>query len=390
MLLHHFSSLKYIFSTIRSSFAPAFFLWLALVYFYAQNPFPFEFSLILHCIFLAFAVLALLLLYISNRSKPFFTLLAGFVCYFIINRSKNKYGTEFPVSAEFQTLCFVLPVNLLLFYFLPAEKLKTSRTKYLLLAILSEITILEHFCSFITAIPYIDITLEAVPLWACAIWAVVLTIMTIDISIKNTAINTGLFYMTGSLFMGLIYATTPSGITIFFLSFALIATCSTIIDLYKRYHYDYLENVGSSNAYFSHANTKFPYKYTIVLFGIDNGAKLKKAIGNHKYEALEQMIINKILELPYDISLYRYDDNELIIVFKNEDAKHTKEFADNIRHTIAASEFIFTDGKNLKITISVCVSEKTRKDLYANEVTERAHRALNKSRHFNYNVTTIA
>jgi GGDEF domain-containing protein len=214
--------------------------------------------------------------------------------------------------------------------------------------------------------------------------------MAVDISVKNSIINTGLFFIAGSLFMGMIYANTASGLTVFFLSFIIIAAVTIVIDLYNRYHYDYLENVGSKNAYLVHANSKFPFKYTIVLFSIDNGDKLQKAIGHRKYKALEQMLVNRILELPYELTLYRYNDNELIMVFKNEDAKHVKEFADNIRHTIAASEFVFTDRKNVKITISVCVSEKTRKDLNAAEVTERAHNALNKSHHFNCNITTVA
>ena len=46
--------------------------------------------------------------------------------------------------------------------------------------------------------------------------------------------------------------------------------------------------------------------------------------------------------------------------------------------------------KSIKITISVCISEKTRKDLDANEVTERTHNALQKNYRFNCNIVTIA
>ncbi|MBP5352205.1 MAG: diguanylate cyclase [Alphaproteobacteria bacterium] len=389
-MLQHFNNLKYIFSTIRSSFVPAFFLLAALLYFYAQNPFPFEMSLVFHSLFLAFSALTVILLYLANRSKPLFTVLLGMLCYFLINRLKTQYGQEFISSNEYRTMCFVLPLNLLVLYFLPTAKLKSAFAKYTLVALLTEVVILQHTCRYIAALPYMNITLEAVPLWAYAPWAAVLTIMAVDISVKNSIINTGLFFIAGSLFMGMIYANTASGLTVFFLSFIIIAAVTIVIDLYNRYHYDYLENVGSKNAYLVHANSKFPFKYTIVLFSIDNGDKLQKAIGHRKYKALEQMLVNRILELPYELTLYRYNDNELIMVFKNEDAKHVKEFADNIRHTIAASEFVFTDRKNVKITISVCVSEKTRKDLNAAEVTERAHNALNKSHHFNCNITTVA
>jgi len=101
-------------------------------------------------------------------------------------------------------------------------------------------------------------------------------------------------------------------------------------------------------------------------------------------------VVNRILEMPYELSIYRYNESELIMVFKNEDARHVKEFADNIRRQIAAAEFVFASHKSVKITISVCVSEKTRKDLDASEVTERTHNALQKNYRFNCNIVTVA
>ena len=390
MFLQKLSNLKYIFSTIRSSFLPAFFLLCAILYFFASNPFKFELSLAFHCFFLGVSALSLALLIFINRSKPFFTLLIGITCYLLINRWKNEYGADFMQSTPFQTMCFVLPFNLLILYFLPADKLKIKRSKYIALFLLIQMVVLQNIHHFIVEVPYVNIMLETMPLWAMMCWSITLIIMAIDISIKNEPLNTGLFYMTGSIFMGILYAGNASGLTIFFLGFSLIAICSIGIDLHHRYHYDYLENVGSENAYLTHANSKFPFKYTIVLFCIDNNNKLKKAIGRRKYRVLEQMIVNKIQSLPYDLSFYRYNDSELIVVFKNENAKRTKGFADNIRHSIAASEFIFSDGQNIKTTISTCVSEKTRKDLNASEVTERAHNALNKGHHFNCNITMVA
>lgn len=390
MFLQRLSNLKYIFSTIRSSFLPAFFLLCALLYFYAVAPFPFETALIIHFVFLGFATLALAILSIINRTKPFFTLMIGIICYLSVNSLKTTYGTDFVHTTAFQTLCLVLPINLIIFYFLPPEKLNTTRTKYIILALLAEIVLWQHVHFAITSVPHINILLESMPLWAVLCWSIVLIVMAIDISFKNSILNTGLFYMSGSLFMGLIYADTPSGLSLFFLSFASIAVCAVCIDLYHRYHYDYLENVGSTNAYLTHAHSKFPFKYTIVLFSIDNAEKIQKAIGVSKYRSLEQMIVNKILALSYDLSIYRYNENELIAVFKNENARHTKTYADEIRHAIAISEFVFSDGKSIKITISVCVSEKTRKDLSASEVTDRAHNALNKGHHFNCNITMVA
>ncbi len=387
-LLKKAENLKYIFSTIKSSFLPAMLLFGGLLLFYAQNPYEFGLASILHYCFFGVAAITSLLLCFSNRSKPLFSLLLGMVCYCIINVLKLKYGETFSESAEFRCLCFVLPLNFVLLYFLPQSHLWQARNKYLLFGLLIEAAVFAHIYQWADLLPHIDITLEAMPLWACALWIMLLAPLAINISFKNTIINTGLFYADTALFLGMIYANSASGQTTFFLSFVLILLGITLLSLHNSYHYDYLENVGSKIAYLNHASSKFPYKYTIALFSIDNRDKLLKVIGRKKMRVLEQMIVNRIRSLEYDLSLYRYNEEELIMVFKNEDAKHVKVFADDIRRNIAAVEFVFASMKSIKITISVCVSEKTRKDLDANEVTERTHNALQKNYRFNCNITT--
>lgn len=383
-------NIKYIFSTIKSSFLPAVLLLLGLMLFYAENPYVGGLSQTFHWLFLFFSAAALLLLCLANQSKPFFSLLTGVASYILINQLKIKYGENYSNSSEFRCLCFILPINLFILYFLPAAKLHTSRSKYVLLALLFQAALFSHTHQVFDLIPHIDITLQAVPLWACALWIALLTPLAFNISFKNTILNTGQFYAATAVFMGMIYSNSPSGITTFFLGFALILLCVSILHLYRSYHYDYLENVGSKTAYINHANSKFPFKYTIALFSIDNRDKLVKAIGASQCRVLDQMVVNLILEQPYNLSLYRYNDTELLMVFKNEDARHVKEFADDIRRKVASTEFVFASHKSIKITISVCVSEKTRKDLNASEVTERTHNALQKNYRFNCNITTVA
>ena len=385
-----FNSIKYIFSTIRGSFIPSMLLLCTLIFFYAQQPFEFPAAVLLHYLFLGISCFSLVLLYAANQTKPFFTILLSLTAYLSINYLKAKYGESFTTTPEFQCLCFALPLNLFILHLIKQAKLSSDIGKYILLALLGEAAFLQNTCGHMTQIPYIEITLEAIPLQAGALWCIFLFLILISICLKSTILHTGQFYAGICIMMELIYANTVSGLVTFALGSALILLSAVIIDLYHRYHYDRLEFVGSKNAYLSHANSKFPFKYTIALFSIDNRDKLLQIYGAEKLESLEQMIINKIRELPYELTFYRYNDAELIMVFKNEDARHTYEFAENIRRTIAASEFIFTSHKSLKITISICISEKTRKDLYASEVTERAHNALHKNYRFNCNITTKA
>lgn len=390
MIFKNSGNLKYIFSTIKNSFLPALFLMLGLLMFYAENPYEEGLPLFFHYIFIAVTAITFSLLYIADRSKPLFSLLVGFVSYLIINSLKREYGDNFIFSYEFQCLCFFLPLNLTFLYFLPQVKLNTIRNTYLLLFLLFQACLLQHFGNFIKIIPHVDINIEAMPLWACAEWIIVLVIIMISSSYRNTHINTGLFYAYTTLAIGILYSATSSGLTTFFTSFAIILLCASVLSLYHHYHYDYLEHVGSKISYLNDARSKFLYKYTVALFSIDNRDKLQQALGENKVRDLEQMVVNCILKMPYDLTLYRYNESELIMVFQNERAKHAKEFADNIRHNIAASEFITADGKNRRITVSICVSEKTHKINKPDEVVQRAHDYLQKGHHFNCNITTIA
>lgn len=391
MIFKGIGNFKYIFSTIKSSFMPALFLLVGLLMFYSGNPYSESTPVLLHYTFLFVTMLTIGILYVVNQSKPLFSLLLGFVSYLIINYLKREFGEDYISTSQYQCLCFALPINFALLYFLPQSKLNSRRNMWLFIFLLVQITLLQHFCDFIKLIPHIDIMVETVPLWACVLWAVLLAPLVIAVSFRNTAINTGLFYADSGLFMGLLYSSSQSGITTFFLGFALTLLCATILDLYKRYNFDILEHVGSKSSFLTNANTKtkFGFKYTVALFSIDNHDKLRQILGNNKLITLEQMVVNSILKMPYDLSLYRYNEDELIMVFQNENARQAKEFADNIRHNIAASEFILSNNATYKITISVCVTEKTRKDLKSYEVIERAHNALQKSYRFNYNITTV-
>lgn len=384
-------NLRYIMSTIKKSFLPAFLFACGMILFYAQNPYEENTSFSFHIAFYTVSFIGLSLLILINHSKPFFSFLTGVICYIALNWCKNKYGAAYISSIEYNWMCLILPLNLLIFYFLSPKKLQSRFSFYLLVFILAQLAFVQHFGDCIKALPNLDINFGAMPMEATAVWILILAPISIDISFKNTFITTGLFYADSCLFLGLMYSNTADGVTTFFLSFALILCCATFLGLYHQYNYDILENVGSYNSYLNRANNKFPYKYTIGLFSIDNRDKLLKILGENKLQELEQMLVSHILKQPYNIEMYRYAaPNELIMVFKNEDAKHTMEYVDNIRHTIAASEFILSNGKNLKITISASVSEKTRLDLNATSVTTRAHNALQKAYRFNCNIVTKA
>ena len=380
------SNVKYIFSTIKSSFIPAFCFALGLLGFYAYYPYESVLNYHLHYFFYGLVFLSLSTLYFVNRSKPFLTILTGTICYILLNNLKISLGENFVHSAEYLWLCFLLPLNLAVFYFLPPSKLKNIRNFYLLLFTLAELVFVQKCGSFILQIPYIEVKAGCMPMWSAIVWILFLVPLALDISFRNTIVNTGLFYADMSLFFGLMHADEASACTTFFFAFALILFFTAFWNLRHQYRYDYLDGVESYQAYLSQAKNKFPFKYTIGLLCIDNRQKIFEKTGKQKFKVLEQLIVDKIKEFPYEIEVFRHEKNELILLFKNETAKQVMDYAEEIRRSFAGAEFIFADNDSLKISVSICVSEKTRKDLNAAEVINRAHNTLQKANALNSNI----
>ena len=375
--------------TIKRSFLPATLLAAALVLFFAQNPFEFDFSNILHYCFLAINLAGLLFLALTNQNKPFFSLGMGLACYLLLNWLKSKAGDNFITDSRFLWLCFLMPLNFGLFYFLPTGKLRTMQSVYILAAILVELAFIDRAGNLIAEFPYIEICWQSMPLWLALLWFIVLACQLLAVCFRATHLNLGLFYGYCSLFLGFIYADTPSGLSVFFLGFALILTTASLLDFHHRYYYDDLENVESYATFLAHCANRFAFKYSIGIFSIDNRDKWRAEIGAGKLQTLEQMIVQKIREFPEEYDVYRYNHEEYIIIFNNQNNKQARDNAENIRRTIAAAEFVFTSGKSIKITVSVAIAEKTRKYMEGAIVAERAHEGLQKSHKFNSNIVTI-
>lgn len=381
-------SFKQTFSTIRRSFLPAGLLAAAAMTFFAQNPFEAGFSLTLHLIFLGLSAVCLLFLYMTNRARPFFGILLGLMSYLLINWLRKQPDTELLTDSQFLALCFVVPLNLGIFYFFPRGKLQTAQTKYILIALLFEFYLLPYLGGFLQQIPYIEATWQNIPLWSALLWMILLIWLLFDISFHNTFLNAGTFYACTCLFLGFIYADSASGLSAFFLGFTLISACAFMLDFYRHYRYDLLENVGSYTAYLNNGNGKFAFKYSIGVLSINERDKWVTDIGIDKVRTLEQLIIDKIHELPENYDIYRYNDEAFIIVFNNQIAKQATESAEEIRRSIAAAEFVFSSGRSVKITVSICISEKTRKYIDAQIVAERAYDGLLKGSRFNNNIVT--
>ena len=113
--------------------------------------------------------------------------------------------------------------------------------------------------------------------------------------------------------------------------------------------------------------------------------------GRRDRDMLVRMIASKITDEESDENLYRYNEDEFILIFKNENKNESFEHLEKVRRAIASAEFILSHRrKSIKITVSTCVSEKKRSDANSMEVLYRIRKTLQKANEFSYNVSSKA
>ena len=206
----------------------------------------------------------------------------------------------------------------------------------------------------------------------------------------GSIMDSSLFYTGLNIFAGFYYSSSPTALTIFFTAAAITLLYCVCKDIYYHTYTDDGTKLASRNAYLKQSS-KFPLKYSLGIICIDNYEHLKQVFGNRSIRQLTRMISMRIQEVETEALLYRYSEDEFVIIFKNEDKKEGYERLEKIRRGIASAEFMLgSRKKGLKLTVSCCISEKKRSDDNSLEVLRRTQKALQKAYQFTQNVTSKA
>ena len=155
-----------------------------------------------------------------------------------------------------------------------------------------------------------------------------------------------------------------------------------------NHYYDELTGFYGRNSYLLQSK-HFPLKYSLGIVCIDNYDKLLTTIGRRRLNLVVGMLAGVLEEMNPDEHIYRYTEDEFIIMYKKLDKKEAFARLDDIRRTIAGLEFIYNPAqKALKLTVSCSVAEKKRSDSGAVEVLLRADKAMRNTLKFSHNVTS--
>lgn len=389
---HLLSQLEKFFPLLRNSTLPAFLFGLCLLCFYGGSPFEAASIINLHLAFCILSLLCFLILVYFNRSKPSFFLLIIFSSYILINYLKTSTHGDNLSTAAYLNLCTFISLNIALFYYLPEQKLLTRQSVYILLFLFFEYTIGEHLSrAGISLIPQAESGstngLESINL---LIFALVLLSQFITCSLTGRILDSGLFFASLCLGFGLCYAADNTALPLFFGTAVFITLLSTIEHLYQSTYKDELTELPSRNSFLLHSKD-FPLKYSIGLILIDDYERLNKVFGHHGINSLVKMISLRLQDTETEAQIYRYNNDEFVVLFRGEDKKNAFNRIEQMRRSIASAEFMLKGYKKpIKLTVSGSVSEKKRSDANAVEVLIRANKALQKAYRFTQNITSQA
>lgn len=364
----------------RHLFLPALIFAFAIIGFLGKQSYQPSTLLTFHWVFYICSFVGLLILLYYNQSKPVFFIISMVLSYLVINNLKSTLGHNYTNSDYYLLLCILLPINLALFFFIPDGRLLNKKNLYFLFFILAEVSLIEKV-NIPFSITYAHYTI-------LSLFVVAILIM----FFKNISIGkitpTYLFFASLCIAFGIYFSDNNYSLPIFFGSAALIIFLAICFDLYFSIYKDYLTELPSRQSFIVNAR-HFPLKYSLGIIAIDEYENIKKAFGKTQINDLTQMIANLIGELQEKENVYRYNEDEFVIVFKNETKNESYVHMEEIRRKVASSNFALRWRKKpIKITVSGSISEKKRSDATAYEVLKRAHKVLQKTYKFTQNVTT--
>lgn len=384
-------NIQQILPQVHNSLLPALIFALALLGFYLYGNISSESMLTFHVAFFVINIVSAGILIYFNQRKPILYLLVVSLSYMLINYFKKRYSLDYLSSPAYLNLCFFVPLNLCLFYFWPNRRLLTRYTVYWLLLIFAQFAIAEKLTAQSVAIA-VNLSSDTINLnsLSMTLFAVASLAAFIRTVYSGTIMDSALFFAGLNIFAGFYYSSSPTALTIFFCA-AAATTCYAIAkNIYYTTYTDPETGLASRNAYLQQAKS-FPLKYSLGIVCIDNYDHLGKVFGHRGLSALTKMITMRLLEVENDSPVYRYSEDEFVIIFKNEDKKEGFEHLENIRRAIASTEFMLGNRKKgLKLTVSCCISEKKRSDDSSIEVLIRTRKALQKAYQFTQNVTSKA
>ena len=345
---------------------------------------------------LVIAVISMSLCLRFNRSLVFFITLTLASVYVLMQWYLPQLGWV-EAKIVWMALCLLLPLNITVVSLLKERGMLTwwgsTRFAFLLVPILIVMGMAKYYPEpllriltwrFVDQYLLSQIDFAQLPLVMMVIAALILNGRWF---VRATAQNSALFVVLISAIAMLHFKNDYSVSAIFACAAMLVLVIAVVQESWSMAYIDQLTGLPGRRA-LDEEMLKLGSNYSIAMLDIDHFKKFNDSYGHDAGDQVLQMVAARIKQSVSGGKVFRYGGEEFTVVFPGKKIKGTLDVLEGIRENISSSKFQLrkkdrrsgknkkSGGKNVQVTISIGVAERTGRMATPHEVIKGADKAL--------------
>ncbi len=345
---------------------------------------------------LVIAVISMSLCLRFNRSLVFFITLTLASVYVLMQWYLPQLGWV-EAKIVWMALCLLLPLNITVVSLLKERGMLTwwgsTRFAFLLVPILIVMGMAKYYPEpllriltwrFVDQYLLSQIDFAQLPLVMMVIAALILNGRWF---VRATAQNSALFVVLISAIAMLHFKNDYSVSAIFACAAMLVLVIAVVQESWSMAYIDQLTGLPGRRA-LDEEMLKLGSNYSIAMLDIDHFKKFNDSYGHDAGDQVLQMVAARIKQSVSGGKVFRYGGEEFTVVFPGKKIKGTLDVLEGIRKNISSSKFQLrkkdrrsgknkkSGGKNVQVTISIGVAERTGRMATPHEVIKGADKAL--------------
>lgn len=331
-----------------------------------------------------------------NRSLVFFTMLALIITYALMQWYLPSLGW-IEAKTVWSVLCLLLPLNVVVISLLKERGILTwwgsSRLAFLLLPMLVFVLVAKHYPEpllHLLTMRYTELYfLNQVDFAQLPLLMMILAILILNGRwfVQPTEQNSALFIALISAIVMLYFKNDEASRAIFASAAMLMLVIAVIQASWSMAYIDQLTDLPGRRA-LEEELLKLGSNYSIAMLDIDHFKKFNDSYGHDAGDQVLKMVAARIKQSVSGGMAFRYGGEEFTIVFPGKNIKETLDVLEDVRENIGGSMFQLRNkerrsgnrkqdtGKNVQVTISIGVAERTERMAVPHEVIQGADKAL--------------
>ncbi len=331
-----------------------------------------------------------------NKSKVFFLCLILGLSQLALSYDGLILGGNNEVNKVFDTISFLIPINILLFSILRERGILTPWGKIRFGFILFQIFLIWWITkpsnnSIQSLISHKIIDLEygsIIPMPQISILLFFLTFLLLSIRmfIKPTLMDSSFIGVVLAIFSGLFIKDKPLSLDILFSLSGLILIIGIIESSYSMAYSDQLTKIPARRALME-SLMKLGNRYTIAMIDIDFFKKFNDKYGHDAGDEVLKMVASILKNVNGGGRAFRYGGEEFTILFPGKTMNRVIPHLEELRETIEKEQYMYKKKRKVKgkkkivskklcVTVSIGVAEKNDKYKTPKEVMKGADKAL--------------